>query len=70
MRKSKNKSTLNYSMKFNQDRTELIIEWDQKPETIKSIINALSLFEISKTEIENIKNHISKSQKINYLLSI
>lgn len=57
-------------MKFNQDRTELIIEWDQKPETIKSIINALSLFEISKTEIENIKNHISKSQKINYLLSI
>lgn len=70
MRKSKNKSILNYSMKFNQDRTELIIEWDQKPETIKSIINALSLFEISKTEIENIKNHISKSQKINYLLSI
>ncbi len=69
MRKSKNKSILNYSMKFNQDRTELIIEWDQKPETIKSIINALSLFEISRTEIENIKNHISKSQKINYLLS-
>ena len=69
MRKSKNKSILNYSMKFNQDRTELIIEWDQKPESIKSIINALSLFEISRTEIENIKNHISKSQKINYLLS-
>jgi hypothetical protein len=70
MRKSKNKSILNYSMKFNQDRTELIIEWDQKPETIKSIINALSLFEISRKEIENIKNHILKSQKINHLLSI
>ncbi len=51
-------------MKFNHDRTELIIEWDQKPETIKSIINDLSLFEISKSEIENIKNYISRSSKI------